>query len=109
MRDLHRAALDQVSPQVRWKLGPRPASGRRRPAPGWPARPLLAGVGTAVLAVALAAALWRPVASPTPDAAALADVEAARASLDAGDSALAQDPDFYAWLASDDAALIAVE
>lgn len=105
MRTLHRDALAQVTPSVRWRL--KPASLTARSATernvALRAAPLWAGAVAAVCAVAVGVGLWR---APDPAAAA-----ATPAQFTADDSAtvLGEDPDFYAWLASDDADLVAME
>jgi hypothetical protein len=109
MRGLHRAAAANVSPQVRHRLRPAQApqdsvggilGDRRR-------HPALIGVGAAALActlaLALGLALWRPAQVTAPAA------DAPVAGEDDGATVLEQDPDFYAWLASDDVALVAME
>jgi hypothetical protein len=108
MRGLHRAAAANVSLQVRRRLRPAQAPqgggglfGHRR------RDPALVGVGAAALActlaLALGLALWRPAPVTTPAA------DAPVAAEDDGATVLEQDPDFYAWLASDDVALVAME
>jgi hypothetical protein len=106
MRALHRDALAHVSPGVRWKL--RPVTGakssRTDRAGAWRMGAALAGVAAAIFALALGVSLWRPVEDANPAASALA-----AESADDGATVLEQDPDFYAWLASDDADLLAME
>jgi hypothetical protein len=106
MRALHQDALVHVSPRVRWKL--RPATGTKssttdRPS-AWRMGTALAGVAAAVFALALGVSLWKPVEEANPATGALAAT-----SPDDGATVLEQDPDFYAWLASDDADLLAME
>lgn len=109
MRDLHRSAVASVTPQLRWKLRPAPTGGAAGRFGGrgfgdWRVGTGLAAVTAAVFAVAIGFGLRAPddAASPT-------------STLAANDPAtetvgvLEQDPDFFAWLASDDAALVAVE
>lgn len=110
MRELHRNALANVSPQVRWKLRPatRPQGGVGGLFRHWRRGPLLAGAGMAVLALALGMALWPRDESTTAPTAAATGAEPAPAAADDA-FVLAQDPDFYAWLASDDAELVAME
>ena len=107
MRGLHRAALANVSPQVRWKLRPAQQPSQRETARRrfgrWLPAPLLAGAAAAVLAVALGIGLW-PAEQAAPGATPVATVDS-----DDGAGVLEQDPDFYAWLASDDASLVAME
>jgi hypothetical protein len=106
MRALHQDALVHVSPQVRWKL--RPATGakssRTSRAGTWRVSTVLAGVAAAMFALALGVSLWKPLDDPSPTTNTLA-----AASVDDGTTVLEQDPDFYAWLASDDADLLAME
>lgn len=105
MRALHRDALAQVTPGVRWRLKPASAatqgtadrSGSRRMGPVW------AGAVAAVCAVAVGVGLWR---TPDPASPPTAPVQAA---VDDGATVLGEDPDFYAWLASADADLVAME
>lgn len=109
MRGLHRAGVANVSPQVRRRLRPAqaPQSGVGGLFGHWRRGPALVGVGAAALActlaLALGVALWRaaPVTAPAADAPVAAE--------DDGATVLEQDPDFYAWLASDDVALVAME
>ena len=101
MRDLHRAALGNISPGVAWKLRPAaPARPAVRPR-GWRMGAAFAGAAAALFAVALGVGIWPQRAVDT--------APTMSATVDADDTALGQDPDFYAWLASDDAALVAME
>lgn len=107
MRALHQAAAANVSTQVRWKL--RPAAQRSRADRTdrfgrWRVGTAFAGLATAVFALALGVSLWKPTEDTIPATGALA-----AASVDDGATVLEQDPDFYAWLASDDADLLAME
>ena len=107
MRALHQDALAHVSPRVRWKL--RPATGgakssRAGRVGAWRMGTALAGVAAAMFALALGVSLWKPLDDASPAANTLAATR-----VDDGVTVLEQDPDFYAWLASDDADLLAVE
>lgn len=106
MRALHQDALAHVSPRVHWKL--RPATGakssRTGRAGGWRMGTALAGVAAAMFALAVGISLWKPFDDASP-----ATNTLAAASVDDGATVLEQDPDFYAWLASDDADLLAME
>lgn len=112
MRALHRTALEHVSPQVRFRL--RPAAPPQGGVGGlfghWRRGPLLAGLGVAVLALALGIAVWPrgEPSAPVAEGAIAGSAQPAQVDADAA-FALEQDPDFYAWLASDDAALVAME
>jgi len=108
MRALHASAVVRVSPQLRWKLRPAPrvtggVAGRFGGSSirSWRAGPLAAGAVAAAFAVAIGLGLRGPQepAAITPVAAVVPDTAAA--------GVLDQDPDFYAWLASEDAELVA--
>lgn len=110
MRALHRDAVAQVTPGVRWRLKPaqiasqQHANGHRG---AWRLAPLWAGGVAAVFALAIGVGLWRSAEPTVPAAPGLQ-----LASEDAGEDAatvLGEDPDFYAWLASADADLVAME
>lgn len=108
MRGLHRSALANLSPQVHWRLKP----AERAPQGGvagwffgrWSPGQRVAGAGVAALAIALGMAVWPAADQVTPGGPA-----PAIATADDGAGVLEQDPDFYAWLVSDDAALVAME
>lgn len=110
MRALHASAVAHVSPQLRWKLRPAPrvaggVAGRfgNLPLGSRRAGVALAGATAAVLAVAIGLNLRDPAAT---------DAQASQVPLAASPAAagvLDQDPDFYAWLASEDAELVAME
>lgn len=110
MRALHASAVAHVSPQLRWKLRPAPrvAGGVAGRFGSWPvgsrrAGVALAGATAAALAIALGFNLRGPAAT---------DTRAPQAPLAASPAAagvLDQDPDFYAWLASEDADMVAME
>lgn len=107
MRTLHRDALQQVTPAVRWRLKPASAPPKGGVAGrffDWRVGGALAGsVAAAVFALAVGVGLWR-----TPDTMSPAPA-ATLTAADANTGVLEQDPDFYAWLASEDADLLAVE
>lgn len=105
MRALHRSAVAQVSPQVRWQLRPasRPAGGVAGRFADWRVDMAFAGTAAAIFAVAVGLGLRDPAGTGT------VPVEAAPAASPAAAGVLDQDPDFYAWLASDDAELVAME
>lgn len=107
MRARYRLAGERVSPRTRTRLRPGPHATRPALAwrPGWRIGAGMAGIAAATFAVTFALNLHRPPAPP------------AASPLLAGDAAwapdpvgtLEQDPDFYAWLASEDADMLAVE
>lgn len=108
MRALHASAVAHVSPQLRWKLRPAPrvAGGVAGRFGGlsirsWRAGPLAAGAVAAALAVAIGLGLRDPQAPTVAATVATVGPEPAAAGV------LDQDPDFYAWLASEDAELVA--
>lgn len=103
MRNLHASAVAHVSPQLRWKLRPAPriTGGVAGRFGNWHVGPLAAGAVVAAFAVAIGLALRGPQeATTTAPVATIAPEAAATGVLD-------QDPDFYAWLASEDAELVA--
>lgn len=107
MRGRHRAAVGNISPQVRWKLQPMAPRARAGTRSGWRLGTAFASVAAAVFAVAIGFNLRG-------DGPATLSTQASVAALAANgndDNATVydQDPDFYAWLASDDANLVAVE
>lgn len=104
MRGLHRASLEQLTPSVQWKLRPAGnAAPLRRPwLRDWRVGVAFAGVSAAVFALAIGLGLRGPSVPAAP-----ADSTRLSTSDDAG--VYDQDPDFYAWLASDDADLVAME
>lgn len=108
MRTLHASAVAHVSPQLRWKLRPAPrvtggVAGRfgSLSIKSWRAGPLAAGAVAAAFAVAIGLGLRGPQ-----EPAAIAPVAAVAPDATAA-GVLDQDPDFYAWLASEDAELVA--
>lgn len=106
MRRLHGAALASVSPQLRWKLRPAPAmtGGVAGHFGAWRAGAAYATAAAAVFAVAVGIGLRQPdTAGEAPPRLAVQQAEAGTVGV------LEHDPDFFAWLASDDAALVAVE
>lgn len=108
MRALHAQAVGQVPARLRWQLQPGSARMQRKtakPAPLRAWRMPAAGALAALFAVAIGLGLRDP--APLSPSAAPATA-AAGAPSDAADE-LAQDPDFYAWLASDDVGLVAME
>ena len=107
MRDSYRVATEQVSAATRARLRQArhaAASGEaRKHGYSWPL--LFGGAAAAVFAIAFGLGL-REQALP-PDSA--PPVVATTAGYEEAASALDQDPDFYAWLGSSDAELVAVE
>lgn len=109
MRESYRTATDSTSMATRARLRQArhaaAAGGARRSGFSWPL--LIGGAAAAVFAVALGLGL-RQQALPAPEAVAPSAVATADGYEDPA-SALDQDPDFYAWLGSSDAELVAAE
>ncbi len=110
MRARHAQALVRLTPRLHWQLRPEAARQRTRApsaarAHGWRVGAAFAGALATLCAVAIGFGLR--------DAPAPADAPQAQlvtvAAQDAGAGLLEQDPDFYAWLASEDAELVAME
>ncbi|MCL1634430.1 hypothetical protein M2650_07265 [Luteimonas sp. SX5] len=108
MRERYRVAAGSTSVATRARLRQArhaaAAGETRRHGFSWPL--LFGGAAAAVFAIAFGLGLRKEAALPAPEIAASAasaadDYETA--------SALEQDPDFYAWLGSPDAELVAVE
>jgi anti-sigma-K factor RskA len=109
LRARHAEAVARISPRVRAQLAQRRHAALRGDAvaaPGWGLRHL--AVGTAFVAVL---ALGIALLPDTPDASApAADAAIASAtSAPAPNTILDEDPEFYAWLASTDGQLLAME
>lgn len=108
MRDSYRLATAQVSAATRARLRQArhaAASGEvRKRGYSWPL--LFGGAAAAVFAIAFGLGLRQQALSPE---SAPPTTVAETASYDETASALDQDPDFYAWLGSSDAELVAVE
>lgn len=101
-RDVHAASLDALSPRVQAQLAQRhrAATGRapmRRAPWGW----ATAAASACVLVIALQV---RPPVDPTPASAPMAPVAVAPVTEAAPDPGgmLAEEPEFYAWLASNE-------
>jgi hypothetical protein len=110
MRALHQDALGQLTPSVRWRLkpaAPKAQGGIARRFAQLRVGPVWAGAMAAVFAAAIGVGLWRST-EPTDTVAAPAQVAAEQGESDAA-TVLGEDPDFYAWLASADADLVAME
>lgn len=107
MRARYRLASERVSPRTRTRLRPGPHATRPALAwsPGWRIGAGMAGIAATVFAVTFALNLQRP---PAPDATSLPIAGDAAREPDPVDP-LGQDPDFYAWLASEDADMLAME
>lgn len=109
MRERYIAAGEHVSTQVRWRARPgvpRPASAGSARQRGWHPGGVFAGVAAAVFAVALGIGLYSPQVQ-SPGTAALASQQG---GIDNSNpiEPLDQDPDFYAWLDSDDVSSLAM-
>lgn len=109
-RRAHAGALDALSPRVQAQLAQRrraALSSVQSPAPRpWAWMTAAASAGVLVLVVALQ--IRPPLDSPAPADAALAAAAAPDATPDPV-GALAEDPDFYLWLASNESQSIALE
>lgn len=107
MRERYRVAAGSTSAATRTRLRQArhaaAADGTRRHGFSWPL--LLGGAAAAVFAVAFGLGLRKEAALPAPQVAASATAADDYDTV----SALDQDPDFYAWLGSSDAELVAVE
>lgn len=104
-RACYQQASAAVPPQVRFKLRPQPVSPVRAKAParGWW---LGGGLATAALALALGLTQMQPNA-PEPATASLAST--VQAAGDDNLTLLGGNPDFFAWLGSDDVHTMAME
>lgn len=106
VRTRHVAALERVSPATRAQLAQRRHAvlrgDARRAPPGM--RLALAGFAAAG-ALAIGLQLRHPEAPAAPPALAVAVVQ----DVGRPDTLLDEDPEFYAWLASSDARLVAME
>ena len=111
MRDLHRQALDAVTPATRQRLraARTVATARRAHGGAW-------AVGASVAAVAALAnglqmgPLQRPAPATDPSAVAAGSTLPSTARVDESSVAtLDENPDLYLWLASSDADLVALE
>lgn len=107
MRQRYRLASGRVSPGTLTRLRPRPRAIRPALAwaPGWRVGAGMAGIAAAVFAVTVGLNLHRPPASGMAGHSVAADA----ASEPDPVGTLEQDPDFYAWLASEDADMLAME
>ena len=107
LRDHHALAVERISPRVRAQLTQRRHAALRGTAPARPLpglRPAAAGLAmAAVLALGLHWLAPGQVAAPAPDGL------AAGTSQPAPNTILDEDPEFYAWLASADGQLLAME
>lgn len=106
MRGRYRLASERVPPRILAQLRMRARVVPPSTAwpPGWRAGAAMAGIAAALFAVTFGLNLHRP-SSPAADRSIVRD-----AAFDPGASGtLDQDPDFYAWLASADADLLAME
>ncbi|KGQ19546.1 hypothetical protein LF41_2806 [Lysobacter dokdonensis DS-58] len=117
IRALHADALDQLSPRVRAQLQQRRrvalrGEGAQAPASRWRlAFPLAAAAAVGALAIGVQLNSLPPTTSaPT---VAVVQPAATNASANADETVIAstleENPDLYVWLASDDAALMAME
>ena len=107
LRALHRQAVQAVPWQLQARLQPRSATQRATVSPA--RRPLLLASAAGLLAVAMTL-LILPRSADRPATASVPTALSVPAVVDADSAdALGADPDFYAWLASADAGLLAME
>ena len=107
LREQHALAVECLSPRLRAQLAQRRNAALRGIAPthaGWNLRPLAAGV-----AMAAVLALGLHLVPPDGNGAQVASGIANTAVQPAPNTILDEDPEFYAWLASADAQLMAME
>lgn len=109
LRSLHRQAVQAVPWQLQARLQPRPVT--QRTAAATARQPVLLASVAGLLAVAMSLLILpRSDDRAAPATAAAPVTQSVSDPVDAGSAdALGIDPDFYAWLASDDADLLAVE
>ena len=110
LRALHRQAVQAVPWQLQARLQPLPAAARPTAEPTARHRVLLASAA-GLLALTMGLLILPRSDDATVPATALAPAASsvpAVVDVDSAD-ALGVDPDFYAWLASDDAGLLAME
>lgn len=109
IRARHAAALAHLSPRVKAQLAQRRNAalrGEARPTAGHPHRLRFAAAGfAAVCALALGLRFY----PPSTDGAPATPQATASVQYASGNAALEEDPDFYAWLGSSDAPLLAME
>lgn len=107
MRAVHAGAVAGIGPRLAWQLRPEAARARQRVQPprNWRAGLAFGGAMAALCALAIGMGLRQPAAPAAP----LVATAPPAAAQDGGTTAFDQDPEFYAWLASDDADLVAVE
>lgn len=110
VRTHHAAALTHLSPRVQAQLAQRRNAALRgeRPATHAPHRLRFAAAGFATLC-ALAVGLRLYPQSPETAPAVALETATASARYASGSTPLEEDPDFYAWLGSSDAPLLAME
>lgn len=110
MRERYLHAAQHVSPSTRARLRAdrhAAARGERIPVRGWPMGAVFGGLAAAVFAVAFG--LNFNVGQALDESPAQAGNMIATVDDAPGVTALDNDPDFYAWLASPDAQLMAME
>ncbi len=108
LRGHHEASLQQLSPRVLAQLAQRRNSALRGAPASRGHRFGYAAAGLAALcAIAIGVQFRNPPSTVVPPANGIAAVTANAARADS--TMLDQDPDFYAWLASNDASQVAME
>lgn len=106
LRARHQASLERLSPRVQAQLAQR-RNAALRGLPVRRAHGVRYAAGFAALC-ALAIGLQFGI-MPTPDTSAMAPATGTASTTTAGATMLDEDPEFYAWLASSDAQLVAME
>lgn len=109
VRAHHAAALAQLSPRVRAQLAQRRNAALRGEARAEAARPHRLRFAVAGFAALCALALGMRFYPQSPGGAPAAMPAATSAQYASGSTALEEDPDFYAWLGSSDAPMLAME
>lgn len=108
LRARHQAALERLSPRVQAQLAQRRNAALRGEGSARRGHGLRFAAASFAALFALAIGLQQLRTTPAPAAPATAHI-APTPSVTADSTMLDEDPDFYAWLASPDAQLVAME
>lgn len=109
LRAHHAAALGHLSPRVQAQLAQRRNVALRGEARAGAGRPQRVRLAVAGFAAVFALALGLRFAPQSTEGAPVAPRVTASTQYASGNAALEEDPDFYAWLGSSDAPLLAME